>query len=288
MSVKSHNKKRNVGLIYEFLVRTISMSLVEGNQSRSSTALNILKKHFRQGTELYKEFRLINSLMKVEVSSQTVAASIINEAKNAARTHDEKVLDREKSLLIRDINHKLDENGAFWDQPVGEYKMYATVQTLVNEWRHPTTASLILLAEYEDKLTRWLSEARKKPEVLEQLSGSVGENRLIFKMMTNKLNEKYGCILSNDQKSVLREYLFRTSTGKPTDVLAVRLNEIKENVLLSIDKYLSVDGENKYMRNKLIEARVSIEAETLQEVNDDLVTRFMLYMKLASELEAKE
>ena len=39
----THNskKKRNSGLLYEFLVRTISRALVEGNKKKSAHALKI-------------------------------------------------------------------------------------------------------------------------------------------------------------------------------------------------------------------------------------------------------
>jgi hypothetical protein len=288
MITKGHNKKRSVGIVYEMLVRQISTSLVEGDQDQADAALQVLKRHFKQGTELYKEFRLVNSLMKVSVSNQGVATSILSEAKVASRQHNEKQLDREKSLLIRDINHRLNVDGGFWDQPVAEYKMYATIQTLVNDWRYPGQAPLERLAEYEDRLVRWLTEERTDPKVKEELAGTTGENRLVFKLMMKRLNEKYGFSLTSDQKSVLREYVFTTSTGRDVDQLKGTLQQVKENVTLSIDRYLVTGTLNDYMSGKVKEARAALDAETLSEVNDVVVTRFMLYMKLDAELRTEE
>ena len=127
---RSHQKKRNTVLVYEFLVRYISKSLVEGEQKKSSTALRIIKKHFKPGTLLYKEFRLINSLMKMNGISEHSAASIIQEAKKEARKYNTKDLDREKSLLIRSINHGLNEK-MFYDQNIEDYTMLASTQTLI-------------------------------------------------------------------------------------------------------------------------------------------------------------
>ena len=142
----SHNKKRNIGLLYEFLIKTISNALVENDKQKSAKALKIIKQSFKPGTELYKEFRLINSLMRTTVSSEAVAASIMSEAKMAARTHDVNLLDHQKSILIRNINHQLrDEN--FYDQYVNEYKMFATLQSLINNWRNPGS-DLQKTAEY--------------------------------------------------------------------------------------------------------------------------------------------
>ncbi len=282
------NKKRNSGLLYEFLVATISKSLVEGDQGTANVALGILKKHFKQGTEIYKEWRLVNSLMKVSVSNQNVAASILSEAKLAARSHNELNLDREKSVLIKEINHRLNGDGTFWDQSIEKYKMYATIQTLINDWKIPGSAPLEQLAEYEDRLTRWITEEREKPEIKEELAGSVGENRLVLKLMMKKLNEKYGCSLTSNQKGVLREYVFTTSTGKDVEKLKQTLSEVKLSAITAIENYENSDSSNKYVLNKLKEAKESIDAETLNEVNDGVITRFMLYMKLVSELEAKE
>lgn len=289
MSSKGHNKKRNVGLVYEFLIRLISEALVEGNQDKSSCALQILKRYFKPGTELYKEFRLVHSLMKVEVSTSSVASSILTEAKSAARSHDQRQLEREKSFLIREINHKIADS-AFWDQPIFEYKMYATIQTLINDWRSGVEAPLDRVAEYEDRLVRWLTESRKKPEVQEELAGTAGENRLLFKLMMKKLNEKYNYVLTPAQRSVLREYVF-VASGKNSETLKQRLLEIRSNAMQSIDNYineLGTENPNKYMTSKLLEARQLLEIEKLDEITDSTVAKFMLFMKLVSELETKE
>jgi hypothetical protein len=223
--------------------------------------------------------------MKAEVSNVTVAASIIAEAKTAARQHDLGALEREKSFLIKHINHKLDD-GTFWDQPVNEYRMYATIQTLINDWRNPMNAPLERVAQYEDQLTKWLTEARNESKVHEELAGSVGENRLIFKLMMKKLNEKYGS-LTPDQKSILREYVFMVSSGRDQTNLQKKLQELKDSAVKAIDVYLAADS-SKYMSGKLIETKQEILAENLNEINDETITKFMLYMKLISELETKE
>lgn len=285
-SSNKHSKKRNSGLLYEFLVKMISRSLVEGDQQRSTAALDTLKRFFRPETELFKEFRLLNSLMKTEVSNPTVAASIIAEAKTAARQHNVGQLEREKSLLIRHINHKLDD-GMFWDQPVAEYRMFATVQTLFNDWRNSGNVPLERVAQYEDQLTKWLTEARDKSTVHNELAGSVGENRLVFKLMMKRLNEKYGCVLTQDQKSILREYVFIVSSDRDPNVLQKKLQDLKEHALRAIDAYVVADS-NKYMLGKLTETRQEIVSENLDKINDETITRFMLYMKLISELESKE
>ena len=84
----NHNKKRNVGLIYEQLIRYASKCLLEGKAERAETAMKIMKDHFKPGSELYKEFRLFNALVQTSVSSESLAIRVLDEAKKAALTHD--------------------------------------------------------------------------------------------------------------------------------------------------------------------------------------------------------
>ena len=77
MTKKSHNKKRNVGIIYEQLILTISQALVENNLSKAEKAKEIIKRYFRKGTELYKEHKLFQALVLPEIKDASLATAII-------------------------------------------------------------------------------------------------------------------------------------------------------------------------------------------------------------------
>ena len=285
MSNKAHNKKRNAGLLYEFLVRTISRALVEGDQRKSATALKILRKYFKPGTELYKEFRLINSLIKTTVSSEAVAASILGEAKAAARDHNLPGLEREKSLLIKQINYSLKDDN-FYDQQISEYKAYATVQTLINDWRS-STRDIGRLATYEDQLVRWLVTEKSQPDDMVLNEESTGTSRLLMKVMTKKLNEKYASALNEDQKSLVKAFVFSKANSDPT-VIHKKLSKIKQDLLGRINEYGEKNPGDKFLNEKLQETRDRLLSEGLGEIDDDTITRFMLYTKLNTELEGEE
>lgn len=282
---KGHNKKRNTGLLYEFLVGVISRSLVDGNQKSSSQALRILRRHFKPGTELYKEFRLINALRKTTVSSEAVAASILQEAKQAAKAHDLKELDRQKSLLIRDINHIIKDED-FYDQQVGEYRFLATVQTLLNDWRR-RDADLSRIAAYEDQLLKRLTEEKAAEPEQALPEETPGEARLLMKVMMKKLNEKYSGVLNDEQKSLLRAYAFSTANDDPGSI-RLKLTEIRDGLLSSIESFGAAKPDNEYINKKLAEAKEQLLTEKLEVVDDETVTRFMLYTKLAAELESED
>lgn len=283
MSATKHNKRRNSLLIYEFLVRTISKSIVDDDKKKSSIALKILKKHFKPGSELYKEFRLMNALAKTTVSSEHTAASILNEAKNAIASFDAKKLDKEKSILIRNINHMLnDEN--FYDQHVNEYRDYATIQMLVNEWQS-SSKDLHKMAHYEDQLMKYLVTEKKSIQDSTITEDSSGTARLLMKVMTKKLNEKYSGVLNEQQKSLIKAYAYSTASDDQTSI-RMKLQEIKTDLMELIDSYETV--ANEYLKNKLQETKSTLLSENIELVDDETVTRFMLYSKLRDELESKE
>lgn len=281
---KKHSKKRNVGLMYEFLLRTISRSLVENDAKRSGAALRVIKKHFKPGTELYREFRLFNSLIKTTVTSDAVAMSIVNEAKLAARAIDVAKLEKEKTFVLHEVNRFVADE-SFYDQPINEYKIYATIGTLFTAWRDPFKYDLSKITAYEEKLIEWLRLRKDSTDQLVENSDTPGVNRLIFKIMTKKLNEKYGAVLDESQKSLVREYALYSVSGSEDNVRN-KLVEIRSNLLETI-KRLS-DPLPAHTNTKLDDAKKMVESEVISMIDDETVSRHMSYIKLTNELRSVE
>lgn len=287
MTAKSHNKKRNVGLLYEFLIKVISQSLVDGDKQRSTAALNVIKRYFKPGTELYREFRLINSLVRTTVSSESIAASIIQEAKVAARTHNIKQLDKEKSILISTINKSIKDDN-FYDQHVNEYKIFATIHSLLNDWRSDDK-NLGRQAQYEDQLLKWLTTDKSSlTETSTSISNeSPGTARLLMKVMMKKLNEKYAGVLNDEQKGIIRAYAFSTANDNPESI-RLKLSEIRTRLNEEIAQFMQSNAGDEYVDKKLEEALTRLNNEDLTVIDDAAVTRFMLYTKLSEELTLEE
>ncbi len=53
---KKHNKKRNVGIVYEQLLRYISTKIIENRQDMSKKAVKILEKRFNKEQNFIKNF----------------------------------------------------------------------------------------------------------------------------------------------------------------------------------------------------------------------------------------
>ena len=280
---KSHNKKRNVGLVYEFLVRYISRALVENRQSDASKAVSILNKRFKVGTELYREFRLFNSLLTTTVSSSNVVSSIIVEARRAAKKCDIKKLDHEKSQLIREINHAL-HDPLFFNQSVNNYKTYATIQTLLNDWRSGGEIDIARMATYEDGLSSWIMEEKVCSADLDSYrDGDV--NGVVVDVMVEKLEKKYNSVLTEKQRDLIRAYAVAPQASENTDVLRM-MEEIRTLTAGTIDHFLTHNEADEFLSKKLEMARTLISSGEMSVLNDASVENHLKFIKLVEELQA--
>lgn len=281
MSSKAHNKRRNAGLLYEFLFRAASTAIVDGDHDKSAAALAIIKKYFNKDAELYREYRLFNSLMKVEVKSEAVASTILREAALAAKSLQTEAVQKKKTALINEINKTFDDP-TFWDAPIANYKIYATIGTLISEWSEQSgKVDIQRLAELEDRLVTWLRENKSAAQETEPTKRD-GTERLALRLALRKFNEKYAGTLQTEQKDIIRLWALSHQSGKAEPVTKF-LAEVKSSTLAAIDVAVK-DPELSLLHEGIKSTREKIESEKLEEVNDETVTRFVLYSHLKSEL----
>ena len=273
--MKIHNKKRNSILVYEFLIKSITKALMEDDQSRQAKIFKIIRKRYKKGTELFKEFCIAKALYQSTVSSSAVAASVMSEAKNVVRALNQKRLEKEKSMLIKDINYNIGLD--VYNEHVADYKILATIQTLFNEWNSLTNINMSRLAEFEDQVNNWMLAEKVDYDVnLGDLDA--GTTRLVSSIMTKKLNEKYDRTLTPSQKEIVRVYAIEQNNDQ---VVRRCLENVKLKLVESIEKLETLD-------EKLSEVKTMLIKETLEEINDDVITRFMMYAKLQQEIKDKE
>jgi hypothetical protein len=279
---KSHNKKRNVGIIYEQLVRKVSESLVNGDMNRANTILDILKNNFKKDTELYKEFRLFNALVKTTVSSDSIATRILSEAKDAAQDHNAGVLRKEKSRLIKEINHTLDDND-FYSTRIESYKTYATIQTLLNDWRTGTSADIKRVALYEDKIHSWLITEKNDCELEDMRTNNI--DKLTVKIMREKFNKRYGKSLTENQQLLIREMVFKKETEDSEPVKALMTSQ-KEEVISMIQTY-ERNCTSKYSLKKVPLVLEAVRSLDTNDLSDENIAKFLTAIKLGTELTEK-
>ena len=273
-----HNKKRNVGIVYELLLKYITSNILESNKKEAKKATRIIERHFHKKSELYKEFRLFNALAKSKVSNTHVVASILNEAKNAVRNNiDYNKLDKEKSSLIRDINYNLDKN--FYYNEIQNYRDLGAIQMTINEWKKPSP-DLKRLVEFETKIAEIMLKEEKSVITENDIDASHSD-RLVLKIMTEKINKKYRDELTLEQKNIIKNYVFYSSSNKE---YLQEFFKNKKAEALSVLESFEDKSDNKYLLSKLDKVRNKINEVNDQEISDDNVLKFLSITNLINEL----
>jgi hypothetical protein len=243
-----HNKKRNVGLIHEQLVRQASQLTVEGNTTKANKIIDLIIQHFNQQSELLKEYKLFGALIYSKVDDRDTAKRIIEESKKICRNHNTKKLNVEKSKLISDINKKIN-NKDFYNQKISDYKLFATVQTLINEWRGNNKLDAYELVNYEKQLEDHLIRKNN----VELLVVKENADPLVLNLMTKKFNEKYNNILNEDQKLLLQSKL-----NGNDELLIATMAELKKRTKKTLTTFFE-NCDNKVLESKKLEVLQKID-----------------------------
>jgi len=242
---KVHNKKRNVGIIFEQLVQFIADAVVKKRFADARKCRDIIRTHFKSGTELYREFRLFNALVKTRVEHSGLATRILSEARDATKKINQVKLRSQKSSLIKDINHKLNERN-FYNRRVTDYTSYATIQTLMNDWRHNNSVDIGRVAKFEDGVCQWLLQ-EGNTENSDIIAYNESCDPLTFRIFFQKFNEKYVDSLNDRQIKILNAYAFDSTNGGEN--LAAQLKLLQEDIVDDLNQYIQ-SCENSILTEK--------------------------------------
>lgn len=272
---KVHNKKRNIGIIYEQVIQYICNRLLENDEEVAKKGIAIIKESFKEGTQLNKEYRLFKALATTKNVSEHLAGSIINEAKKACNYHfDNKVLEEEKSILIHNLN-KTFGKGVIFEENVKNYRIYATIQTLLNEWRSPSN-NFDRITEFEIKLHESLIEKQVMQESKEY--ENIKFDKMTYGIMKKIFNEKYNSILSENQKELIQYY-----TNNDDNKLIEHCKKIKTATISELDRYI-VSCDNKIVKSKYQDVKNNIVAINESNIDKSTLKKFLTISKLKEEL----
>jgi hypothetical protein len=275
-----HNKIRNTGLLFEFLLRQITSDVLNKNNGK---AVKIVKEKFNENTELGKELALYNILVTKKFKSDTKADYFINEVMKARGDLNNSRLRRERYNLIKEIqsNYNLQK---FMSSKVPNYKTYASIFTLFeyNKSLSPDqkTESFFNIVEHVTTDEKNI----KLSETVRTLPDDEDLRILTYKTLLEKFNQKY-TKLSGDQKNLLREYINNVSnTNSLKDTLKEIVKGLKEDL-----KTHSKNLKDEVVKIKMTEAIKSINKfcglnDNSDVVRDDYVVQTMRYLELLKEL----
>lgn len=272
-----HNKKRNVGIIYEQLLQRAAAALIDNDMKTVNNCTAIIKKYYRPGTEIFKEFRLFQALLNTTVRSEALGLRIIQEAKRGVNMFSQRQLDIEKSAMIKDINRGINDSN-FFNIPIKEYRLYATVQTLMNDWRKDDDASFVRVVDYEQKLLEWLGSEKEAAPILEDLA-TKDVSSLSVKIMNEKFEQKWGVKLNDLQRTLIKDYIHG-------HVDSSMLENIKRRTLRGLNR-LKESTDSEVILEKLDEVATRVNSADSKSLDDAGVVKFMHMTQLFHELESE-
>ena len=275
-----HNKIRNTGLLFEFLLRQITSDVLNKDNGH---AVQIVKEKFNENTELGKELALYNILITKKFKSDTKADYFINEVMKARSDLNNSTLRRERYNLIKEIqsNYNIQK---FMSSKVPNYKTYASIFTLFeyNKSLSPDQKTESFFNIVEHVTTD--DTSIKLSETVTTLPDDEDLRILTYRTLLEKFNQKY-TKLSGDQKNLLREYINNVSN---TNSLKDTLKEIVKGLKKDLQTH-SKNLQDKVVKIKMSEAIKSIDKfcginDKTDVVKDEYVTQTMRYLELVKEV----
>jgi hypothetical protein len=282
-----HSKFKNTGVLFELLVRQITLEVLNGDTTEN--AKNIDREFFAPATELNKELRLYELLLKEKYSSETKADRLVETVCEAHTKLNYAKLSKEKYNLIKEISEKFDLE-QFLSSPISNYKVLASIYKVFESKRDDNydikdifNSKITLIENITSKPTQMVKPAEDK-KLIETYKQQDKDLRLLtYKILVETFNKKY-TNLDSSQKNLLKEYINNiTNTTKFTDYVA---NEIPKIVaeLNSIKSKL----KDKVTQIKLSETISVLEKMKMgKSVSDGQVSSIMLSYELIKELKSK-
>jgi hypothetical protein len=278
----NHSKYKNTGILFELLIRQITNDTLD---SKDSQATNILKKYFVK-TELGREYKLYETLLKKTSLTETKANIITNTLLDSSKSLNRGVIKRQKYNLIKEIQNHYDLN-EFFNHKLPNYKVHAAFYTLLETSNSTNQINPEQIINNKVTILEHLTAAqikatKIKDEVMSEFEKSDKDVRFIaYKMLLENFNVKYDTLHTN-QKTILKEYITSVdNTSRLKEFYTNKINEIKTE-LADLNK----KTKNKVTKIKINEI-ISIINPPLKnaKITDNDLVDLLQYYDLINELE---
>ena len=277
-----HSKYKNTGILFELLVRTITADTLSG---KNSEATDILKKYFSK-TELGREYKLYDSLLKRTNLSEGKAEVIINTVLESAKQLNRTSLKRQKYNLINEIkkHYNLED---FFKSKLPNYKAQAAIYTLIEAYSDSKKQSHEQIITNKLSLLEHLTSniVKSKENVsstMDEFNHNDKDTRILtYKILLEKFNSKYSDF-SNNKKLVLKEFINSVdNTNKLKEFYNSKISEIKTELVT-----LNKKTKNQVTKIKINEVSTFlVKLDKNDKVNNDHIVNLLQYCDLLEELQ---
>jgi hypothetical protein len=275
MAKLKHSKFKNTGILFELLVKQIASDTLA---NKDSLALEIIKKHFKKGTELNKELKLYQSLTKENFDNQYQAQEFLNIVLEERRGLNEAILRRQKYNLIKSIKGSFVMED-FFKYRVSNYRETASVYKLFENTnniapKEYVTCKNTILETITKSNVEIVTESTNK----EYTNESKEVRMLAYKFLVDSFNSKY-TNLSEDQQFILKNYINNIDNSAKLKTFVIsEVKKLKKS-------FKSVNVPDKVAKIKLTETINLIDNITNSKIiNENQILSLLRYHELLQEL----
>ena len=277
----NHSKYKNTGILFELLVRQITADTLEGKESPIK---EILKKYFVK-TELGKEYKLYESLLKKTSLTEVRANLTIDTLLETSKTLNRKLLKKQKYNLINEIQQYYDLN-EFFNHKLPNYKVQAAFYTLVEIYNHPNSINPENIISNKITILEHLTAApiledKIRENILEEIKDDKDTRILAYKIILEKFNDKYKD-LNSHQKDILKELITSIDNTPKLKEFYISKSQAIKNDLIQLNESTK-DPITKIKINEIVSLIKPIDKVT--KITTENLVDLLQYCELLSELE---
>ena len=274
-----HNKIKNTGILFELLTRQITVDLME---SDSSKAVDIVKKYFKNGTQLGKEYELYKILTETKYNTESRAEALIDAVMGSRKKLSNSTIKREKYNLIKEIRDCYNEKD-FFNTKINNYKVLASIYNLFTHNEQSIAPDKYVSTKYTivESITAD-SKSSKTNKTYDYLKKQEKDLRMLaYATLVEKFNKKYSN-LTEKQKKLIKEYINNISnTNKLREYVDSEVEKVKDTLKSQIKKV-----DDKVTQIKLTEVMNQIDGlKKGKVVSDKQVVSMMRYYQLIGEID---
>lgn len=266
-----HNKKRNTAIIFETLIQEYTKNIISKDKEKQFAILSLIKESFSKESYLLKDLKIYKSILETYSVDELTAEKILAEAKKQKQLINEEQLLKEQNILNKKIKNQISSN--IFNNFIPNYKQIASIYQIFSK-STPIKTKILL----ENSICKEM--LNKEPE-----DKMVPIDNLVFKTFIKRFNETYNSALLNEQKQLLKHYIFSFSNNAAD--LKVFLNEeigrLKDELSksLELDEF-KTDSSIKYGLQEIIK---KISNYKDKEIDSSLIKEILKIQNLLGEIQ---
>ena len=279
MKKLKHSKYKNTGILFEMLVRKLTSETLTATKSNT---IDIIKKYFGKNTELAKEMKLYNALLKEQFKSEASALEYIRSVKAAHSKLNKSTLRKERYNLVKEISDKFNLEQISKIR-VPNYKLLASAFIIFenDEADNPKQLMECKSEIVNNIITEHAQYQKHIDPVIEMFKSQPKDTRLLtYKLLVDKFNDKYSG-LDGQQKRLLNKYITNVND---TDSLKEYLQTIIPSIKQQLKNHVSKidDAVTKIKVERLSE--MLCDVENINIIKESHVLNILRYFDLVKEL----